>query len=50
MNKLLTIVLLLNLSIGFGQNKKMSFERLKAFKMSYITEKVDLDENQESVF
>lgn len=50
MNKLLTIVLLLNLSIGFGQNKKISFERLKAFKMSYITEKVDLDENQESVF
>ena len=50
MNKFLVIVLLFNLSISFSQEKKMSFERLKALKMSYITEKVGLNEDEESIF
>ena len=50
MNKLLTIVLVLSLSTSFAQKSKMSFERLKALKMSYITEKIGLIEEEESVF
>ena len=42
------MVLILNSS--FGQKRKMSFERLKALKMSYITEKIGLTEAEESVF
>ena len=50
MNRLLTIVMLLVLNSSFGQKGKMSFERLKALKMSYITEKIGLTEAEEPVF
>ena len=50
MNRLLTIVMLLVLNSSYGQKGKMSFERLKALKMSYITEKIGLTEAQEPVF
>ena len=35
---------------SFDQNGKMSFERLKALKMSYVTEKVGLYEKEETIF
>ncbi len=50
MNKLLIVVMVLLLNSSFGQKRKMSFERLKALKMSYITEKIGLTEAEESVF
>ena len=50
MNRLLIIMMVLILNSSFGQNRKMSFERLKALKMSYITEKIGLTEAEESVF
>lgn len=50
MNRLLIIVLLLISNNSFGQKGKMSFERLKALKMSYITERIGLTEAEESVF
>lgn len=50
MNRLLIIVMLLTLNSSYGQKSKMSFERLKALKMSYITEKIGLTEAEESVF
>lgn len=50
MNRLLIITMLLILNSSFGQKRKMSFERLKAIKMSYITEKIGLTEAEESVF
>lgn len=50
MNKLLIIAMLLISNNSFGQKSKMSFERLKALKMSYILEKIDLTETEESLF
>ena len=50
MNRLLTIALVLCVSTSFAQKSKMSFERLKALKMSYISEKIGLTEAEESVF
>jgi hypothetical protein len=50
MNRLLIIALLLVSNNSFGQKSKMSFERLKALKMSYITERIGLTEAEESVF
>ncbi|MBH45466.1 MAG: hypothetical protein CMC93_02480 [Flavobacteriaceae bacterium] len=50
MNRIWIIILVLSVSNIFGQNSKMSFERLKALKMSYITEKIGLTEEEESVF
>ena len=50
MNRLLIIMMVLILNSSFGQKRKMSFERLKALKMSYITEKIGLTEAEESVF
>lgn len=50
MNRLLIIVIALVLNSSYGQKSKMSFKRLKALKMSYITEKIGLTEAEESVF
>lgn len=50
MNRILIILLVVSFSSGYGQQNKMSFERLKALKMSYITEKIGLSEEEESVF
>ena len=50
MNRILTLLFVLMTTIGYGQKSKMSFERLKALKMSYITEKIGLTEGEESVF
>ena len=50
MNRILIILLVVSFSNGYGQQNKMSFERLKALKMSYITEKIGLSEEEESVF
>lgn len=50
MNRLLIILLVVSFSNSYGQQNKMSFERLKALKMSYITEKIGLSEEEESVF
>ena len=50
MNRLLIILLVVSFSNNYGQQNKMSFERLKALKMSYITEKIGLSEEKESVF
>lgn len=36
-------------STGFGQGKT-SFERIKALKMAYITDKIDLTDDEETVF
>lgn len=50
MNRILIILLIVSFSNSYGQQNKMSFERLKALKMSYITEKIGLSEEEESVF
>ena len=50
MNRLLIIMMVLISNNSFGQKGKMSFERLKALKMSYITERIGLTEAEESVF
>ena len=51
MNKLIIVLLIVSFNAtGFGQNGKMSFERLKALKMSYITEKISLSKEEETVF
>ena len=50
MNKLLMILMVLVLSNTYAQKRKMSFERLKALKMSYITEKIGLSQEEESTF
>lgn len=50
MNRLLIILMLLILNISYGQKSKMSFERLKALKMSYITEKIGLTQAEEPIF
>jgi hypothetical protein len=50
MNKLLMILMVLVLCNTYAQKRKMSFERLKALKMSYITEKIGLSQEEESTF
>ena len=50
MNRFLFIVLILSLNFSYGQKDNMSFDRLKALKMTYITEKLGLNENQETFF
>jgi hypothetical protein len=50
MNRILIILVIVSFSNSYGQQNKMSFERLKALKMSYITEKIVLTEEEESVF
>ncbi len=50
MNRFLLILTLLNSSITFSQENKMSFERLKAIKMAFITEKIGLNNNEEAFF
>ena len=50
MNRFLLILTLLNLNFTFSQESKMSFERLKAIKMTFITEKVGLNNNEEIFF
>ena len=50
MNRLLIILMLLILNSSYGQKSKMSFERLKALKMSYITEKIGLTQAEEPIF
>lgn len=42
--------MLLILNSSYGQKSKMSFERLKALKMSYITEKIGLTQAEEPIF
>ena len=49
MNKILIFVMTFSFSTGFGQGKT-SFERIKALKMAYITEKIDLTDEEETVF
>jgi len=43
-------MIMLFLNSSFGQKRKMSFERLKALKMSYITEKIGLNAADEPLF
>ena len=50
MNRILIILVIVSFSNSYGQQNKMSFERLKALKMSYIIEKIGLTEEEESVF
>jgi len=49
MNKILIFVMTFSFSTGFGQGKT-SFERIKALKMAYITEKIDLTDEEETIF
>ena len=49
MNKILIFVMTFSFSTGFGQGKT-SFERIKALKMAYITDKIDLTDDEETVF
>ena len=44
MNRFLFIVLILSLNFSYGQKDNMSFDRLKALKMTYITEKLGLND------
>ena len=51
MNRLIIVLLIVSFNAtSFGQNGKMSFERLKALKMSYVTEKISLSEEEETIF
>ena len=50
MNRFLLILTLLNLNFSFSQESKMTFERLKAIKMTFITEKIGLTNNEEIFF
>lgn len=51
MNRLMIVLLTVGFTaISYAQNGKMSFERLKALKMSYVTEKIGLSEEEETVF
>lgn len=50
MNRILTLMFILTAVVGYGQKNKMSFERLKALKMSFIAEKIGLMEEEESIF
>ena len=49
-NRFTLIIALLNMNFTFSQESKMSFERLKAIKMTFITEKIGLNENEEAFF
>ena len=49
-NRFILITALLNINFTFSQESKMSFERLKAIKMTFITEKIGLNENEEAFF
>jgi hypothetical protein len=49
MNKFLIFVMTLSFSMSFGQGKT-SFQRIKALKMAYITEKIDLTDDEEAFF
>ena len=50
-SRLMIVLLMVSFTkISFCQNGKMSFERLKALKMSYVTEKVGLYEKEETIF
>ena len=49
-NRFILIIAILNISYTLGQEGKMSFERLKAIKMTFITEKIGLNENEEAFF
>ena len=50
MNKFfLILVMTFSFSSGFGQGKT-SFERIKALKMAYISEKIDLTDDEETIF
>ena len=50
MNKILILVIMtFSFSTGFGQGKT-SFERIKALKMAYIAEKIDLADKEETFF
>ena len=50
MNRFILILLILNVSYTLSQEGKMSFERLKAIKMTFIAEKIGLAENEEPFF
>ena len=51
MSRLIIVLLMVSFTkTSFGQNGKMSFERLKALKMSYVTEKIGLYEKEETIF
>jgi superfamily I DNA/RNA helicase len=50
MNRFILILAILNISYTLSQEGKMSFERLKAIKMTFITEKIGLNENEEAFF
>ena len=49
-NRFILILSILNISYTLSQESKMSFERLKAIKMTFITEKIGLNENEEAFF
>ena len=49
-NRFIFFTALLNINFTFSQESKMSFERLKAIKMTFITEKIGLNENEEAFF
>ncbi len=50
MNRFILFFTLLIINFTLGQESKMSFERLKAIKMTFITEKIGLNENEEAFF
>ena len=51
MSRLMIVLLMVSFTkTSFDQNGKMSFERLKGLKMSYINEKISLYEKEETIF
>ena len=50
MNRILIILVIVSFSNSYGQQNKMSFERLKALKMSYITKKLDCQRRKKVFF
>ena len=50
-SRLMIVLLMVSYNkTSFCQNGKMSFERLKALKMSYVTEKVGLYDKEKTIF
>lgn len=49
MNKFLIFLMTISFNTSFGQGKT-SFERIKALKMAYIAEKIDLTDDDEAFF
>ena len=50
-SRLMIVLLMVGFTkTSFCQNGKMSFERLKALKMSYVTEKVGLYDKEKTIF